>query len=251
MKNNHTYKILLLSEDEKLRELFEQITPDGKTTLIFESSPEEGIKKLQEKSLTFAIVVSEQKMDEMEGHEFLKRSSAIAPDSIRYLIVREENWDDIKCAINHGQVNRILKEPWNKANISKPINWGLRKFEQEMEKINQLKIAKIKNKKLHVLRKELQNKIENRQDLIESLNSEIIDLSRKLEELTISEDSIAEHAYKSIDQLIKKSGISEMTQKDLNRLYVNLINEIIAQMKGFSNQNNVQIELPVLWNGNG
>ncbi|HNW25367.1 MAG TPA: HD domain-containing phosphohydrolase [Candidatus Gastranaerophilaceae bacterium] len=106
---------VLLVDDEKdnLELLYRTLRHDylvEKTT-----SPLEALEMLDTKY--FDIILSDHKMPEMDGVEFLKRSCELSPQSVRLLVTAYSDANILIDAINEGKIFRYLKKPWEPAEL--------------------------------------------------------------------------------------------------------------------------------------
>ncbi|NEU75198.1 SpoIIE family protein phosphatase [Hassallia byssoidea VB512170] len=60
-----------------------------------------------------AVIISDQRMPEMNGTEFLSRTVDRFPDTIRILLTGFTDVEDLVDAINSGQVFKYITKPWN------------------------------------------------------------------------------------------------------------------------------------------
>ena len=60
-----------------------------------------------------AVIISDQRMPEMNGTEFLGRTVERFPDTIRILLTGYTDVEDLVEAINAGQVFKYITKPWN------------------------------------------------------------------------------------------------------------------------------------------
>lgn len=58
------------------------------------------------------MILSDHKMPEMDGVEFLKRSIEVNAECVRILITAFADTEILVGAINDGKINRYLKKPW-------------------------------------------------------------------------------------------------------------------------------------------
>ena len=68
---------------------------------------------LIEGGLRPAIIISDQRMPEMGGAEFLTKASQLVPDSIRMVLTGYADINAAVSAINQGGVYRYILKPWN------------------------------------------------------------------------------------------------------------------------------------------
>src|SRR6267143_1333925 len=70
----------------------------------------EGLKILEHEQVH--IVMTDQRMPEMTGTEFLRRLREIAPDTVRLLFTAYADIKAVVDAINQGSVYRYITKPW-------------------------------------------------------------------------------------------------------------------------------------------
>ncbi|RBQ11851.1 FAD-dependent oxidoreductase [Pedobacter miscanthi] len=75
----------------------------------------ETIAELRNQSKAIAIFISDQRMPEMQGIEFLKKAMAIFPNAKRVLLTAYSDTQAAIEAINHIQLDYYLMKPWNPA----------------------------------------------------------------------------------------------------------------------------------------
>lgn len=80
---------------------------------------------LIEKDGPYAIVVSDMRMPEMSGSQFLARVRQITPDTVRMLLTGHADLSVAIDAVNEGNIFRFLTKPCDKEVLSKAITAGL------------------------------------------------------------------------------------------------------------------------------
>jgi CheY-like chemotaxis protein len=60
-----------------------------------------------------AVIISDQRMPEMKGTEFLSRTLPEFPDTMRIILTGFTDVEDLVDAINSGQVYRYITKPWD------------------------------------------------------------------------------------------------------------------------------------------
>lgn len=60
-----------------------------------------------------AVIVSDQRMPEMKGTEFLSRTVPDFPDTVRIILTGFTDVEDLVDAINSGQVYKYITKPWD------------------------------------------------------------------------------------------------------------------------------------------
>jgi DNA-binding NtrC family response regulator len=59
------------------------------------------------------IIISDQRMPEMMGTEFLRRAYESCPKSLRILLTGEARFADVLTEIREGIVEFFIQKPWN------------------------------------------------------------------------------------------------------------------------------------------
>jgi response regulator RpfG family c-di-GMP phosphodiesterase len=60
-----------------------------------------------------AVIISDQRMPEMKGTEFLSKTVPEFPDTVRIILTGFTDVEDLVDAINAGQVYRYITKPWD------------------------------------------------------------------------------------------------------------------------------------------
>lgn len=122
-------RTLLLLDDEEnvLRSLVRLFRRDG-YRILTASSVREAFDLLASDSPQ--VIVSDQRMADMSGTEFLSRVRDLYPDTIRMVLSGYTDLATITEAINHGAIYRFLTKPWNDAELREHISDAFRTFER-------------------------------------------------------------------------------------------------------------------------
>jgi response regulator RpfG family c-di-GMP phosphodiesterase len=107
-----TERLLLLVDDDKnvASSLVRLLRRDGYKILCADSG-QEGLKLLE--SYTFGVIISDQRMPDMTGVEFLSQVKEIYPDTVRIVLSGYTELNSVVDAINKGAVYRFLTKPWD------------------------------------------------------------------------------------------------------------------------------------------
>ena len=81
-------------------------------TIIAESGP-------------FAVVISDMRMPQMDGAQFLTRVREVAPDTVRMALTGQTNIDTAMAAVNEGRIFRFITKPVSKENLLKAVESGI------------------------------------------------------------------------------------------------------------------------------
>lgn len=116
---------LLLVDDETsiLSSLKRLLRSDG-YEILTATSPKQAMELLAQHSVQ--VIVSDQRMPEMSGTEFLSRVKQMYPDTIRIILSGYTDLDTVTEAINRGAIYRFLTKPWDADSLRAEIHEAFR-----------------------------------------------------------------------------------------------------------------------------
>jgi diguanylate cyclase (GGDEF)-like protein len=122
-------RTLLLLDDEEnvLRSLVRLFRRDG-YRILTANSVREAFDLLASNAVQ--VIVSDQRMPDMSGTEFLGRVRDLYPDTIRLVLSGYTDVATITEAINRGAIYRFLTKPWNDEELREHIHAAFRAFER-------------------------------------------------------------------------------------------------------------------------
>lgn len=127
------YNILVVDDEPNNLELVAR-TFKRRHNVFLASSPDEGLAVLQKNKID--LIISDQKMPDMDGVEFLKQSLLIAPNSVRILITAYSDANSIISAINEVKINRYIKKPWSPEDLTNVVNAALEVYQLNIDNQN-------------------------------------------------------------------------------------------------------------------
>lgn len=101
----------------------------GSYNLITASNGIEALDIIKKDGDEISLIVSDQKMPEMEGTEFLKRVNSTHPEIVKILLTGHQDSDIIVSAINDCQLYQYILKPFDPEELKVSVSNGLKKFE--------------------------------------------------------------------------------------------------------------------------
>ena len=77
---------------------------------------------------TAAVLITDQRMPDMSGHDLLVKVKQLYPDMMRVVITAYSDLDPILAAVNEGLVARYIIKPWDRAEVEQILLWSLEAF---------------------------------------------------------------------------------------------------------------------------
>lgn len=149
---------LLLVDDEpnilsSLRRLFR---PLGYRVLTAEGG-KQGLDILGEERVD--LVISDMRMPEMTGAQFLEQVHLRYPDTVRMLLTGYADIGAIAEAINKGRIYRYIAKPWEENDIVTAVRHALERQRLEREKARLEALTRQQNEELKELNATLEDKV--------------------------------------------------------------------------------------------
>lgn len=106
-----SFNILFVDDEENVLKALKRLFIDEGFGVFTASSGKEGLEIL--KNDEFAVIVSDQRMPEMTGTEFLQQAKKLCPDTIRIILTGYADINASINAINQAGAYRYITKPWN------------------------------------------------------------------------------------------------------------------------------------------
>jgi response regulator RpfG family c-di-GMP phosphodiesterase len=103
--------VLLVDDEKNILLTLKRLLMDEDFDIITATSGEEGLEKLKEAEQV-GLIVSDQRMNGMNGAEFLGLSRELAPHALRILLTGYSDLNATIDAINKGGACRYISKPW-------------------------------------------------------------------------------------------------------------------------------------------
>ncbi len=100
----------------------------AKYTVLKATSGVQALKILDEYPETIALIITDQRMPEMTGVEFLAEAIKKRPDTYRILLTGYTDMDSIVQAVNNGQISRYMTKPWDPVDLHATVNQFVDKY---------------------------------------------------------------------------------------------------------------------------
>lgn len=108
------------------------------------------------------LVISDMRMPEMDGAQFLEHVRARWPDTVRLLLTGYSDITSIIDAINRGEIYRYITKPWDDNDIVLIVRQALERKALELEKKRLEALAIAQNEELKALNASLESKVQAR-----------------------------------------------------------------------------------------
>lgn len=220
---------LLFVDDEasilsSLRRLFR---PQG-YRILTAGGGAEGLAVLEKEAVD--LVVSDMRMPEMDGAQFLEQVRNRWPQVVRILLTGYADVGSTIAAINRGEIYRYIAKPWDDNEIVLTIRDALERKRLEAENTRLNELTTRQNEELKVLNSSLEQKVVERTAELQQTVSFLDQAHRELKKgflatvnvfsglIELRGGKLAGHSRRVADharQLTRRLGLDEATQQDV------------------------------------
>lgn len=162
--STYPHSVLCVDDEKNILNSLRRLLRQENYNLLTASSGAEGLKLLEETHVQ--LVISDQRMPEMSGVDFLSQVREKYPEIIRIILSGYTDVNSITDAINKGHIYKFLLKPWDEQNLFLEIRQALQKYDLIED-----------NQRLHqqVLRQneELKRMNENLEQIVAARTSEL------------------------------------------------------------------------------
>jgi signal transduction histidine kinase len=153
-------KLVLIS----LRDQLFRLLGDTYEILLAESGEEalEIFAELQQEGVEIPLVLCDQLMPNMEGHELLIRLHAQYPKTLKILLTGQAEVGAVIQAVNHAKLYRYIAKPWDETDLGLTVRAALRSYFQDKQLVEQNLALQAANQELERLNLSLEHKVAER-----------------------------------------------------------------------------------------
>jgi adenylate cyclase len=153
----YVWKVLCVDDEPGVLSALKRLLKTKSYQIFLASSAKDGLQILSETDID--VVISDMRMPEMSGAQFLAEVAQRYSHTIRILLTGYSDMESTIAAVNDGQIDRYLQKPWNNHEMLQAIELSLAFLSLEKEKQQLLDKINQQNKALQELNKSLEDKV--------------------------------------------------------------------------------------------
>lgn len=138
----------------------------AKYTVLKATSGFQALSVLDQHPDPVALIITDQRMPQMTGVDFLTQSMKSHADSVRILLTGYTDMESIIAAVNSGQIYRYINKPWDPVDLLNTVERAVERFEMQRE-------LKVKNAELSKALTELQSLDQAKNQFMILINHEL------------------------------------------------------------------------------
>ncbi|HEU4375142.1 MAG TPA: response regulator, partial [Telluria sp.] len=139
--------------------------------VVTAESARAGLAVLQTRAVD--LIISDMRMPEMDGVQFLEQARALCPDTLRLLLTGHADVNQILDAVNRGEIYRYITKPWDDHEMTLVVRHALERkaLEQEQRRLEALTVQQ--NEQLRELNLSLEAKVASRTEELVGSNDKL------------------------------------------------------------------------------
>ncbi len=165
--------ILAVDDEDGIIKSLRRLLRTLDVKIITTTSSLEALEIVGDKNNEISLIISDQRMPNLTGVEFLEKAKSISPDTVRILLTGYADVDATINAINNGSVKYYINKPWDDDELLSRVKESLElyRISTENKRLNQLLIKQ--NKQLKSLNLNLKDKVDEQTAEIKSQHDKL------------------------------------------------------------------------------
>ena len=134
-------RVLIVDDEERVTRVLEALLRNEYDVEV-SNDPQHALNSVER--TFFHVIVSDQRMPQMEGVEFLRRSREISAASVRILLTGYSDMNAIVGSLNEGEIFRFMSKPWRTSEIREIIREAAEISAQTQRAVHGARAAAVK-----------------------------------------------------------------------------------------------------------
>lgn len=172
--------LLLVDDEENITAALVRLLRRDGYTILRALGGKEGLALLEQHRV--GVIISDQRMPEMTGVEFLSKVKEIYPDTIRIVLSGYTELNSVTDAINRGAVYKFLTKPWEDDLLRANVEEAFQRHEMKIESARLAQELRQANEELRAINLDLEQRVEQKaREIVHNL--EVLQVSQEVLEV--------------------------------------------------------------------
>ena len=172
------FTLLFVDDEKNILSSLRRVFSDTDYEILTAESGRQGLQLVKEREV--ALVLSDYRMPELNGIDFLKQVKKISPSTTRIILTGYADMEVILSAINEGHVYKFIMKPWRVEDLKLEVQKGVERYKLEKEREVLIEKIERQNQQLKQWNETLERRIEEKTRKIKKMNEM---LEKKVSEL--------------------------------------------------------------------
>ena len=149
--------LLLVDDEENIASALTRLLRREGYTILRASGGRAGLEVLAQQQV--GVIISDQRMPEMTGTEFLMKVRELYPDTVRIVLSGYTDLSSVTDAINRGAIYKFLTKPWEDDLLKANVAEAFQLYEMKRENVRLADELKTANDALATLNADLEQRV--------------------------------------------------------------------------------------------
>lgn len=150
--------LLLVDDEENILSALTRVLRRDGYTILRATGGAAGLELLANHPV--GVIISDQRMPEMTGVEFLSHAKALYPDTVRIVLSGYTDLNSVADSVNRGAIFKFLTKPWEDEQLSAQVREAFQYYEMKQENVRLTAQLQTVNEALAVLNQTLEKRVE-------------------------------------------------------------------------------------------
>ncbi|MDI6729148.1 MAG: response regulator [Thermodesulfovibrionales bacterium] len=171
--------VLFVDDEENVLRSMKRLFMDvDSINILTAPSGKEGLGMLKNNEV--AVIVSDQKMPEMSGAEFLEKARRMQPESVRIVLTGYADINAAMDAVNKGGASKYITKPWNDNDLMLTVLNSVETYNLKKENKRLTELTRKQNEELKKWSSELEFYVQQQTVDLTKQNKQLTTLNEKL-----------------------------------------------------------------------
>jgi len=162
------HTVLCVDDEQNILNALKRLLRKESYRLLTSTTGSRGLQLLAENDVQ--VVISDQRMPEMNGTVFLKQVKEMYPHIIRIILTGYTDVDTISNSINQGHIYKFFLKPWNDHQLILEIRQALEQYDLMQTNIRLNEMTAAQNEELRTINDDLERMVAERTESLEMQN---------------------------------------------------------------------------------
>ena len=181
MKPDTQHALLLVDDEPAIIRSLQRLFRKENYRILSAASGPEALEVMRTEKASLSLIISDQRMPEMSGSQFLEEAKALAPEAVRFLLTGHSDMEAVIHAVNKGEIHRYLTKPWNDDDLLLQVRQAVQQLDLKRDNDRLTALIAEKNQALSALNRDLEKRVRDRTREIEEKNTALADANTQLE----------------------------------------------------------------------
>lgn len=124
---NGPYLVLFVDDEQNILDSLRRVFRKEPYQLLTTTDIQEALSIMRNRPV--ALLISDYRMPEMMGTQFLSLAHEIRPETIQIMLTGYSNTEVTRVVLDHCQIYRYIEKPWNDDELLSAVREGIRRYE--------------------------------------------------------------------------------------------------------------------------